>query len=105
MQNIASVFFGPRGNFFLFFFSKEYEKRRPGFFKFNKLNALLDDKNFIGICWPKIYVSALGIHVCFTTDQNISYSKNLESRLPSLEKCLNMWPSRDLTLYGKINIL
>ena len=27
------------------FFSKEYEKRGPGFFKFN--NALLDDKNFI----------------------------------------------------------
>ena len=36
------------------------------------------------IRWPKVYVNALGI--CFTTDQNISYSKNLESRLLSLEK-------------------
>ena len=36
-----------------------------------------------GIRWPKVYVNALGI--CFTTDQNISYSKNLESRLLSLE--------------------
>ena len=53
--------------------------------------------------WPKDYVNALGI--CFTTDQSISYSKNLESRLLSLEKCLNVWSSRDLTLYGKINIV
>ena len=56
-----------------------------------------------GIRWPKDYVNALGI--CFTTDQNISYSKNLEPRLFSLEKCLNVWSSRDLTLYGKINIV
>ena len=56
-----------------------------------------------GIRWPKVYVNALGI--CFTTDQNISYSKNLEPRLLSLEKCLNVWSSRDLTLYGKINIV
>ena len=56
-----------------------------------------------GIRWPKDYVNTLGI--CFTTDPNISYSKNLESRLLSLEKCLNVWSSRDLTLYGKINIV
>ena len=56
-----------------------------------------------GIRWPKDYVNVLGI--CFTTDQNISYGKNLESRLFSLEKCLNVWSSRDLTLYGKINIV
>ena len=31
-----------------------------------------------GIRWPKDYVNALGI--CFTTDQNISYSKNLENQ-------------------------
>ena len=56
-----------------------------------------------GIRWPKDYVNALGI--CFTTDQNISYSKNFESRLTrllSLEKCVNVWSSKDLTLYGKI---
>ena len=35
-----------------------------------------------GIRWPKDYVNVLGI--CFTTDLNISYSKNLESRLFSL---------------------
>ena len=44
MQDIASAFFGSRGSLFLFF-SKELEKRGPGFFKFN--NPLLDDKNFI----------------------------------------------------------
>jgi len=36
-----------------------------------------------GICWPKDYVNALGI--CFTTDENISYSK---TRLLSLENVL-----------------
>ena len=56
-----------------------------------------------GIRWPKDYINALGI--CFTTDQTISYSKNLESRLLSLEKCLDVWSSRDLTLYGKVNIV
>ena len=56
-----------------------------------------------GIRWPKDYVNALGI--CFTTDQNIPYGKNLESRLFSLEKCFNVWSSRDLTLDGKINIV
>ena len=56
-----------------------------------------------GIRWPKDYVNALGI--CFTTDHNISHSKNLESRLLSLEKCLNVWSFRDLTLYGKINFV
>ena len=55
------------------------------------------------VAGPKVYVNAFGI--CFSTDQNISYSKNLESRLLSLEKCLNVWSSRDLTLHGKINIV
>ena len=41
-----------------------------------------------GIRWPENYVNALG--VCFTTDQNISDSKNLETRLSSLEKCLSV---------------
>ena len=56
-----------------------------------------------GIRWPKDYVNALGI--CFSSDENISYSKNLQPKLISLEKCLNVWSSRDLTLYGKINIV
>ena len=56
-----------------------------------------------GIRWRKVYVNALGIS--FTKDQNISYSKNIGSRLLSLEKCLNVWSSRDLTLYRKINIV
>ena len=73
-----------------------------------KLVALWLDSNKnrtdtpFGIRWSRVYANALGI--CFTTDQSISYSKNLESRLLSLEKCLNVWSSRDLTLYGKINI-
>ena len=40
--------------------------------------------------------------ICFTIEQNISYSKNLESRLLSLKKCVSVWSSEDLTLYDKI---
>ena len=46
-----------------------------------------------------------GLGICFSSDQNISYSKNLQPKLLSLEKCLNVWSSRDLTLYGKINVV
>ena len=53
--------------------------------------------------WPKDYVNALGI--CFSSDENISYSKNSQPKLLSSEKCLNVWSSRDLMLYGKINIV
>ena len=31
--------------------------------------------------------------------------RNFEKRLLPLEKCLNIWSSRDLTLYGKVNIV
>ena len=49
-----------------------------------------------GIRGPKDYVNAFGI--CFSSDENISYSENLQPKLLSLEKCLNVWFSRDLTL-------
>ena len=55
------------------------------------------------IHWPEGYFNALG--VCFTIDQNISDSKNLETGRSSLEKCLSVWSSRDWTPYGKINIV
>ena len=35
----------------------------------------------------------------------ISVKDNFEKTLLALEKCLNIWSSRDLTLYGKINIV
>ena len=43
--------------------------------------------------------------VCFSRDSKISVKDNFEKRLLALEKCLNIWSSRDLTLYGKIAIV
>ena len=58
--------------------------------------------NLFGINWPPKCV-CLG--VCFSRDSEISVKDNFEKRLRALEKCLNIWSSRDLTLYGKINIV
>ena len=58
--------------------------------------------NLFGINWPPKCV-CLG--VCFSRDSEISAKDNFEKRLLALEKCLNIWSSRDLTLYGKINIV
>ena len=58
--------------------------------------------NLFGINWPSKCV-CLG--VCFSCDSKISVKDNFEKRLLALEKCLNIWSSRDLTLYGKINIV
>ena len=43
--------------------------------------------------------------VCFSRDSEISVKDNFEKKLLALEKCLDIWSSRDLTLYGKINIV
>ena len=55
-----------------------------------------------GINWPSKCV-CLG--VCFSRDSEISVKDNFEKRLLALEKCLNTWSSKDLTLYGKINMV
>ena len=54
-----------------------------------------------GINWPKKCV-CLGI--CFSCDLETS-KDNLDKRLLALEKCLDIWSARELTLYGKINII
>ena len=58
--------------------------------------------NLFGINWPPKCV-CLG--VCFSRDSEISVKVNFEKRLRALEKCLNIWSSRDLTLNGKIDIV
>ena len=42
--------------------------------------------------------------VCFSLDSEISVKHNFEKRLLALEKCLNIWSSRDLTLNRKIYV-
>ena len=58
--------------------------------------------NLFGINWPLKCV-CLGIY--FSHDLSTSIKDNFEKKLLSLEKCLNISSSRDLTLYGKINII
>ena len=62
----------------------------------------LQPANLFGINWPTKCV-CLGI--CFSHDIATSIKDNFEKKLLSLEKCLNIWCSRDLTLHGKVNII
>ena len=58
--------------------------------------------NLFNINWPKRCV-CLG--VSFSCDSEASTKDNFEKKFVALEKCLNVWSSRDLTLFGKITII
>ena len=53
--------------------------------------------------WPKDSVYSLGIH--FSNSKNVSDKLNFYEKLDVLEKTLNYWKRRKLTLLGKINIV
>ena len=46
---------------------------------------------------------ALGVH--FTYDIELSHKKNFFEKLGSLKKTLSVWSRRDLSIYGRINIV
>ena len=48
-------------------------------------------------------VYALGVH--FTYNIELSYKKNFFDKLSSLKKTLTIWSRRDLSIYGRINIV
>ena len=48
-------------------------------------------------------VYALGVH--FTYNTELSYKKNFFDKLGSLKKTLSVWSRRDLSIYGRINIV
>ena len=48
-------------------------------------------------------VYALGVH--FTYNTELSYKKNFFHKLGSLKKTLSVWSRRDLSIYGRINIV
>ena len=54
-----------------------------------------------GFKWPTGYINALG--VCFSHNQAIADSLNFGEKIQNLEKTLNAWQRRSLTLYGKTN--
>ena len=53
--------------------------------------------------WPKDSIFALGIH--FSNSAKVSGKLNFYEKLDVLEKTLNNWKRRKLTLLGKINIV
>ena len=56
-----------------------------------------------GFRWPRNPIRALGIF--FSYDQNKATELNFVEKIRNLEKTLNSWKRRNLTLYGKINIV
>ena len=48
-------------------------------------------------------INALGIHFSYNDERAIE--KNFYDKLGSLKKVLNIWSSRDISVYGKINIV
>jgi len=66
------------------------------------------DRNLLtlfDINWPHGPHKCTCLGACFSHDSETSTKDNFEKKLLSLEKCLNIWSSGDLTLYGKINII
>ena len=56
-----------------------------------------------GFRWPRDPIKALGIF--FSYDKNKTNELNFAEKIRNLEKTLNSWKKRNLTLYGKINIV
>ena len=56
-----------------------------------------------GFRWPRDPIKALGIF--FSYDQNKTNELNFAEKIRNLEKTLNSWKKRNLTLYGKISIV
>ena len=56
-----------------------------------------------GFKWPKEPINALGIF--FSYNQECANRLNFGEKILNLEKTLNTWQRRNLTLYGKINIV
>ena len=56
-----------------------------------------------GFRWPRDPIKALGIF--FSYDINKTNELNFAEKIRNLEKTLNSWKRRNLTLYGKINIV
>ena len=48
-------------------------------------------------------VHALGVH--FTYNTELSYKKNFFDKLGSLKETFSVWSRRDLSIYGRINIV
>ena len=48
-------------------------------------------------------VYALGVY--FSYDEELATKRNFFEKLPKLKKILNIWSSRDISIYGRVNIV
>ena len=63
---------------------------------------LQENCTLFNIKWPK-YIRYLGIFVGY--DYNYSYNKNWTAKIEKLKVILNSWSNRDLSLFGKIQVI
>ena len=57
----------------------------------------------LGFRWPQDPIKALGIY--FSYDENKTNELNFAEKIRNVEKTLNSWKKRNLTLHGKISIV
>ena len=48
-------------------------------------------------------IYALGVH--FSYDEQLAAKRNLFDRLDPVRRILNIWSSRDISIYGRINVV
>ena len=48
-------------------------------------------------------VYALGVY--FSYDEELATKRNFFGKLPKLKKIVNIWSSRDISIYGRVNIV
>lgn len=59
--------------------------------------------NIYGILWPTTPINYLGVHIA--GDQLSRDTKNWYSKLEKMEKLLNQWKRRKITIFGKISVI
>ena len=65
--------------------------------------AILSNVKSVSNLFSDDPVYALGVH--FTYNTELSYKKHFFDKLGSLKKTLSVWSRRDLSIYGRINIV
>ena len=59
--------------------------------------------NLLNIKWPNEPIRCLGIFIGHNIEQKLEY--NWKKRIKDIETLLDLWKSRDLTLFGKVAII
>lgn len=65
-------------------------------------NTRQQSTNIFNINWP---TKSVCLGVSFSCDSEALTKDNFEKKFVALEKCLIVWSSRDLTLFGKITTI